>query len=248
MRLNAAGDFNAAAETMHLFEAPSTPTTIVSSPSFSSAAAAAAVSSSTSSSSSFSAPFSSASASSALSRQRPLPTRTPQTAFVPWLWAQCATDGRHDEPGDLAAATQEGRAYLARFSAERSSLNGDGDCGGATKRPRLAGTSETLTAHRARASRELHAIAAKHRVTCGKWCLFAPRATVDTVWAAIADSTEHGSLGHSSKVATDAGQERFLICVYTPDFQRVSEVGRILGELKVSILRRDECEVSPHSC
>ena len=239
----AGGDFNRAAETMLLFDTPATPASVSSSSSSSSNAAAPASSSSANASSS-------SPASSCMPRQRPIPTRTPQTAFTPWLWARFVTGdpahgGRADESRDLDAATREGRAYLERFSAERSSASDDCDDGGGgssglvvapvAKRPRTAGTSETLTARRARASCDLHAIAAAHRVTCGKWCVFAPRATVDAAWAAIADATERGALGHASKVATDAGQERFLICVYTPDFQCMAEVGRILGELRVCV-------------
>lgn len=74
----------------------------------------------------------------------------------------------------------------------------------------------------------------------GKWLVFLPADEVDALWRRVRDATAAGELGISAKVSTakpnpDARDDRYVIYVYTADWQdepgvmRVRETLRELG-------------------
>ena len=72
----------------------------------------------------------------------------------------------------------------------------------------------------------------------GKWMLFPRKEEMDTAWAKIAKATEDGQLGIESKISTakpnpnSTSSKVGLICVYTYDANDVSDVKRVLGQLR----------------
>ena len=70
----------------------------------------------------------------------------------------------------------------------------------------------------------------------GKWMLFPRKEELDTVWSKIAKATEDGLLGIAAKTSTarprSYSSEVGLICVYTYDADDVSDVKRVLGQLR----------------
>lgn len=72
----------------------------------------------------------------------------------------------------------------------------------------------------------------------GKWLVFVSAGQVDQAWARIAEATEQGHLGATSKVATAKpnsnamSQDIKVICVYTYDFEDQADVRRIREELR----------------
>jgi hypothetical protein len=75
--------------------------------------------------------------------------------------------------------------------------------------------------------------------TFGKWLLYVARPSVDEVWAKVAELTVAGRLGPSSKVSTCyptlgsvAGPDTHVICVYAADWRDVTDLRRILEELR----------------
>ena len=119
---------------------------------------------------------------------------------------------KDDDEGDLESAKAAGASYLAKLAVV---------------------SGETQVQRGQRALRELHDIAQRHRVTCGKWMLLDfTDATVDAAWETIAAATERGELGHSSKVGTNDGCNSYLVCVYVPDFTDRANVARVLRRLR----------------
>ena len=118
---------------------------------------------------------------------------------------------KDDDEGDLESAKAAGASYLAKLAV-------------------VSGENQAQRGQRA--LRELHDIAQRYRVTCGKWMLFFTDVTVDAAWATIAAATERGELGHSSKVATNDGRNSYLVCVYVPDFTNRANVARVLRRLR----------------
>ena len=72
----------------------------------------------------------------------------------------------------------------------------------------------------------------------GKWLLFPLKEDLDTVWPKIAKATEDGLLGIEAKTSTakpnpnSTSSNAALICVYTYDVDDVSDVKRVLGQLR----------------
>jgi hypothetical protein len=147
-----------------------------------------------------------------LTRDRP--SQTPASDRLPWIFVhapQRAQGHRHDDEGGLELAKAAGASYLAELAVA---------------------SGENQAQRGQRALRELHHIAQRYGVTCGKWMLFFTDATVDAAWATIAAATERGELGHSSKVATNDGSNSYLVCVYVPDFTDRANVARVLLRLR----------------
>ncbi len=145
---------------------------------------------------------------------RDRPSQTPCSERLPWIFVhapQRAQGHRRDDDGDLEPAKSAGASYLAKLAVA---------------------SGETQAQRGRRALLDLHDIAKRHRVTCGKWMLFFKDATVDAAWATIAAETERGELGHTSKVATNDGSNSYLVCVYVPDFTDREDVARVLHRLR----------------
>jgi len=71
----------------------------------------------------------------------------------------------------------------------------------------------------------------------GKWLIFLEKDQVDRAWQCVRDLTAEGTLGISAKVSTakpnpDARDNRFVIYVYTPDWQDEGDVMRVREELR----------------
>ena len=72
----------------------------------------------------------------------------------------------------------------------------------------------------------------------GKWMLFPLKEDLDTVWPKIAKATEDGLLGIAAKTSTakpnpnSVNSAVGLICVYTYDADDVSDVKRVLEQLR----------------
>lgn len=71
----------------------------------------------------------------------------------------------------------------------------------------------------------------------GKWLIFLEKNQVDQAWLCVRDLTAEGALGISAKVSTakpnpDARDDRFVIYVYTPDWQDEEDVMRVREELR----------------
>lgn len=71
----------------------------------------------------------------------------------------------------------------------------------------------------------------------GKWLIFLEKNQVDRAWQRVRDLTAEGTLGISAKVSTakpnpDARDDRFVIYVYTPDWQDEVDVMRVREELR----------------
>lgn len=76
--------------------------------------------------------------------------------------------------------------------------------------------------------------------------LFVPKSDVDRIWSAVAHATANHQLGTAAKVSTapdDPPEElndpqptkpepTWLICIYTADFNDLSDVTRVLEQLK----------------
>ncbi len=72
----------------------------------------------------------------------------------------------------------------------------------------------------------------------GKWMLFPLKEELDTAWVKVAKATEDGLLGIGSKASTakpnpnSTSSKVGLICVYTYDANDVSDVKRVLRQLR----------------
>lgn len=71
----------------------------------------------------------------------------------------------------------------------------------------------------------------------GKWLIFLEKSQIDAAWQCVRDLTAEGALGISSKVSTskpnpDARDDRFVIYVYTADWQDEGDVMRVREELR----------------
>ncbi len=71
----------------------------------------------------------------------------------------------------------------------------------------------------------------------GKWMIFAPPEELDGIWSCIRDLTWEGKLGISSKVSTakrdpDARDNRWVIFVYTRDWEDEADVMQVREELR----------------
>jgi len=75
-------------------------------------------------------------------------------------------------------------------------------------------------------------IAAKHKVTGGKWLCHVTRDSIDRVWQKLAIAMFSGGLGptvYMVKVspAAENGKNEHVICVYNPNYQDVGQVMRV---------------------
>ena len=151
------------------------------------------------------------------------PSQTLAHVAGPWLWAHAQQrEKAYRDEGDLERAIAEGQAYLTSFSAAAAAA------------ARAAGESQVELGRRALG--ELHEIARRNRITCGKWMLFFDAERVDAAWEAIATATERGELGDTSKVATSNSSyanngTSHLVCVYVQDFADRAQVARVLRRL-----------------
>lgn len=71
----------------------------------------------------------------------------------------------------------------------------------------------------------------------GKWLVFLPADEVDALWRRVRDATAAGELGISAKVSTakpnpDARDDRYVVYVYTADWQDEPEVMRVRETLR----------------
>ncbi len=71
----------------------------------------------------------------------------------------------------------------------------------------------------------------------GKWLIFLPADEVDALWRRVRDATAAGELGISAKVSTakpnpDARDDRYVVYVYTADWQDEPEVMRVREALR----------------
>lgn len=68
----------------------------------------------------------------------------------------------------------------------------------------------------------------------GKWLIFISRESVDEVWSKIRNATHSGFLGHKSKVSMPRhlGSTSHVICVYTYDWEDITDVMRIRDYLR----------------
>jgi hypothetical protein len=66
----------------------------------------------------------------------------------------------------------------------------------------------------------------------GKWLLFAGESQIGQAWEIVATATESGRLGGKSKRAEEPTRGAYVICVYTPDYRDLGEVGRVLAVLR----------------
>jgi Domain of unknown function (DUF1917) len=83
---------------------------------------------------------------------------------------------------------------------------------------------------------DLKELAKQSLILSGKWLIFASPATVDELWAKIAEATQSGSLGCAAKVSPSRGKTH-VICIYNDNFTDRLEVLRIrnvLRDLKVT--------------
>jgi len=144
---------------------------------------------------------------------RKRPSQTPASDRLPWIFVHAPQRvPKDDDEGDLESAKASGASYLAKLAVV---------------------SGENQEQRGKRALRELHDIAARHRVTCGKWMLqYFTDSTVDAAWETIAAATERGELGHTSKVGTNDGSNSYLVCVYVPDFTDRANVARVLRRLR----------------
>jgi hypothetical protein len=85
---------------------------------------------------------------------------------------------------------------------------------------------------RDKARKDLLSIAYKQGQLTGKWMLFPDITQVDSVWTIIAQETLVGNLGIGSKVSTNSGSTRFLICIYVNDFTDLLNVQQVNNKLK----------------
>jgi hypothetical protein len=74
--------------------------------------------------------------------------------------------------------------------------------------------------------------AIENNSTTGKWIIRTPFEKVNQEWKKIGTKTYSGQLGTSAKVATNNGEEVFVICVYNDDFTNLEEIQRIHKVLK----------------
>jgi hypothetical protein len=81
----------------------------------------------------------------------------------------------------------------------------------------------------------------------GKWCIFVPRADVDTAWEKIKEALEQNQLlcGKVSTALRRMSRDNHVICVYTAnwtdtqDLMRVRDVLRTLGFVEELGYKRD---------
>ncbi len=81
----------------------------------------------------------------------------------------------------------------------------------------------------------------------GKWLIFLSAQSIDRYWAKIKEAVEQGQLGEQAKVSTrspgsmppevrrkkeERGDTRFVICVYTYDYQDREDVMRVRQQLR----------------
>jgi len=75
-------------------------------------------------------------------------------------------------------------------------------------------------------------------VRTGKWMVFVPSEDHDPVWAKVKAAVEAGQLGPRAKTATAKPSprsdrpDRWVIVIYTTDFQDRADVGRVLAGLR----------------
>ena len=130
----------------------------------------------------------------------------------PWIFVHAPQRAQnYDDEGELECAKAAGASYLAKL---------------------VAVSGETQKQRGQRALLELHDIAKQYNVTCGKWMIRFNHETVDAAWETIAAATERGELGHSSKVGTNDGSNKYLVCLYVPDFSVRTNVARVLRRLR----------------
>jgi hypothetical protein len=79
----------------------------------------------------------------------------------------------------------------------------------------------------------------KDNARSGKWMLFVPTKEIDQTWETIRHDVLKGLLGPSAKVATmmenknAQRSDQKLICVYVSDYNDLSDVGRVLAQLRL---------------
>ncbi|KAH8426824.1 uncharacterized protein LDX57_004555 [Aspergillus melleus] len=109
-----------------------------------------------------------------------------------------------------------------------------GGFGSSTPIRRLGGSFSSAENHRTQQfmERSILDLARREGIKTGKWLFFMAPDRVDYVWNVIAQATERGELGPSSKVATNDGSGKArMIAVYTYDFDDVADIRRVARKL-----------------
>lgn len=68
----------------------------------------------------------------------------------------------------------------------------------------------------------------------GKWCLFTTKKEVDNLWRLISDEVGKNNFAAakvSTKLLASLPNRRYVICVYTPDWEDQDEVFRLKDEI-----------------
>jgi hypothetical protein len=140
----------------------------------------------------------------------------------PWLWIH----GPNQMPQKEASVrefVQGGAEILRAFGDQRDAI--ESQCRGKT----AAVVGRKLKPLRDQLKTDLLNLATALNTTCGKWMLFPGANDVSHDWRLVAKATADGKLGQTSKVATwDPSRSHVLICVYTPDFNDVAQIKRVL--------------------
>jgi hypothetical protein len=67
-------------------------------------------------------------------------------------------------------------------------------------------------------------LASKHNVTCGKWLVNLKAEYVAEAWENIRDAVFDGKLGEVAKIANEANNGTFVVCIYCADFGDKADV------------------------
>jgi hypothetical protein len=143
----------------------------------------------------------------------------------PWLWIH-APDQRLQKEAQVCEFTQAGVELLRGYNDQRDEI--EHQCRGKTK----GIVTRKLKPYSEQLKTDILKLATALNTTCGKWMLFPGTNDVSHDWALVAKATADGKLGQTSKVATwDPSRSHVLICVYTPDFNDVAQIKRVLHSL-----------------
>ncbi|KAI4237481.1 MAG: hypothetical protein LQ349_001825 [Xanthoria aureola] len=138
----------------------------------------------------------------------------------PWIQIDGPSIGTAERSqGDRDTFIARGQEILKKLSLEPNAANS-------------WGARETARADILSAARSLG-------LTSGKWIIFSPLESTDTLWSTVAAETLAGQLGHSSRVATaeaesEGGKRR--IEVYTADVDDLGQIGGVL-EILVNLIK-----------
>jgi hypothetical protein len=152
-----------------------------------------------------------------------MPVSDPRCAQQgPWLWIHSLNQTPHKE-ASVQEFIQGGAQLLRAYNEHRDEI--ERQCRGKHK----GAVTRKLKPYREQLKPDVLNLATATSTTCGKWMLFPGANDVSQDWHLIAHATADGKLGQTSKVATwDPSKSHVLICIYTPDFNDVAQIKRVL--------------------